>query len=140
MDGLVVWEEWTPPARVADMGCGTGTLAVLLAQQGYQVTGIDLAPKMIQHARRKARLAAVDVDFTLGDASDPPLAPGSFDVVLARHVLWALPDPASGLARWISLLRSDGRLVMIEGRWSTGVGLPAADLLSLVSAQGRLQT
>ena len=122
------------PARLADLGCGTGTLSVLLAQQGYHVTGIDLAPKMIELARRKAHLAGVDVDLRIGDAADPPLASGGFDVVLARHVLWALPDPGSAVARWIDLLREDGLLMLVEGRWCTGAGLTASTLLSLVGA------
>ena len=42
------------PARVADLGCGTGTLSVLLADEGYDVHGVDLSPEMIDRARAKA--------------------------------------------------------------------------------------
>jgi 2-polyprenyl-3-methyl-5-hydroxy-6-metoxy-1,4-benzoquinol methylase len=38
------------PARVADLGCGTGTLSVLLAEEGYSVSGIDLSPEMVARA------------------------------------------------------------------------------------------
>jgi hypothetical protein len=62
----------------------------------------------------------------------------SFDCVLARHVLWALPDPELGLERWLSLLQPGGRLVLIEGRWSTGAGLTAEQTLSLLAKSGRL--
>jgi SAM-dependent methyltransferase len=41
-----------------------------------------------------------------------------FDVV-ARHLLWTLPDPAAALRRWIGLLRPRGHLVFVEGRWDT---------------------
>lgn len=126
-----------PPARVADLGCGTGTLSVLSAQQGHRVTGVDLAPNMIRLARRKAQAAGVEVALVVGDASAPPLAAGGWDVVLARHVLWALPDAAAGLGRWIELLAPHGRLVLIEGRWSTGAGLPAGAARRLLEAHGR---
>jgi hypothetical protein len=53
-------------------------------------------------------------------------------VVLVRHVLWALPDPADALGRWTRLLRAEGRLVLIEGRWSTGAGIGAAECRDLV--------
>ena len=53
-------------------------------------------------------------------------------MALARHVLWALPDPAAALDRWNGLLRPRGRLVLIEGHWSTGSGLTAADCRALV--------
>jgi hypothetical protein len=47
----------------------------------------------------------------------PPWPNHAFDVVLARHVVWALPDAALGLDRWIDLLKTGGRLVLVEGRW-----------------------
>jgi ubiquinone/menaquinone biosynthesis C-methylase UbiE len=120
------------PAAVIDLGCGTGSLAVLLARAGHQVRGMDLSGKMLALAEQKAAAAGVRVDFQWGDAAAPPYPPASCDVVLARHVLWALPDPAVVLGRWVGLLRPGGRLVLIEGRWFTGAGLSAVDCRSLV--------
>ena len=105
------------PAKVADLGCGTGTLSLLLAEEGYDVTGVDFSPEMVSRARSKAGHAAT---FHEADAADPPLEPAAYDVVLCRHVLWALPSPAAALARWVRLLAPSGRLVVVEGRWSTG--------------------
>jgi len=115
------------PAAVADIGCGTGTLAVLLAAEGYAVTGLDFAPAMIRAARAKARRAGVRCRFVLSDAGAPTLPAGSFDVVLARHVLWAMPDPSVALAAWLRLLLPGGVLVLVEGRWPTGSGLTATE-------------
>jgi len=128
------------PARIADVGCGTGTLSVLLAQAGYRVAGLDFSPGMIKRARMKARAARVDVELAVGDAAAPPWAPGIFDCVLSRHVLWALSDPARGLQRWLSLLRPNGRLVLIEGRWSTGVGIPSVTAVALLKQHHRPAT
>jgi 2-polyprenyl-3-methyl-5-hydroxy-6-metoxy-1,4-benzoquinol methylase len=121
------------PARVADLGSGTGSLSVLLASQGYEVTAVDLSPGMIAAAQHKAATAGVEIDFRLGDAANPELASRSFDVVLCRHVLWALPDPGAALRRWRQLLKPEGTVVMVEGRWSTGAGLTASELRTLVS-------
>jgi SAM-dependent methyltransferase len=128
------------PAGVADLGCGTGSLAVLLAAAGYRVSGLDLAPGMIERARAKARAAAVQAEFEVGDAMAPPWPAGTFDVVLARHVLWALPDPGKGLDRWLALLRPGGRLVLVEGRWWTGAGIGSDEVLNLLEARGRATT
>jgi SAM-dependent methyltransferase len=64
--------------------------------------------------------------------SAPPWPTGEFDVVLARHVLWAMPDPDDALRRWIELLRPGGLLLLIEGRCSTGAGLRADEVSELV--------
>lgn len=120
------------PAQVLDLGCGTGSLAVLLAGAGHAVTGVDFAPAMVARARAKARAAGLTARFRVGDAADPGLPAGSVDVVLCRHVLWALPDPAAVLGRWSRLLSPGGRLLLIEGHWSTGAGLHAAQVVDLV--------
>ena len=92
---LLLAELPAAPAAIADLGCGTGTLSVLLAAEGYAVTGLDFAPQMIRAARAKARAAGVSARFELSDAAAPTLPAASFDVVLARHVLWAMPDPTT---------------------------------------------
>ena len=115
------------PAAVADLGCGTGTLSVLLAAEGYAVTGLDFAPQMIRAARAKARAADVTARFELSDAAAPTLPAASFDVVLARHVLWVMPDADDALAAWLRLLLPGGLLLLVEGRWSTGAGLTAQE-------------
>ena len=120
------------PADVVDLGCGTGTLALLLAQEGYAVDGVDFSPAMVALAQRK--LAGSSAAVRLGDAGDPRLAPASVDVVLCRHVLWALPDPRRALGRWVAALRPGGRLVLVEGNWSTGAGLTAQQCAGLVGA------
>jgi SAM-dependent methyltransferase len=125
------------PARVADLGCGTGTLSLLLAQEGYAVDGVDFSPEMVRRAQDKAGHLAT---FVEGDAGAPPLAPASYDVVLSRHVLWAMPSPAAALERWLGLLRPGGRLLLVEGNGSTGAGLSAEETVALVRATGREAT
>ena len=93
--------------------------------------GVDLSPRMVDAARAKSAAHAADVTFVVGDAADPPVE-GAFDVVLARHVVWALPDPSAALGRWRSLLTGDGRFVLVEGVWGTGAGLAAPALQALV--------
>ncbi|MCW2932775.1 MAG: putative SAM-dependent methyltransferase [Actinomycetia bacterium] len=114
--------SWLPasPADVLDLGCGTGSLALLMARHGHRVTGVDLSPNMAGHARRKLSAAGLNAHVLVGDAADPPPLGHSVDVILARHLLWTLPDPTAALQRWIALSRPGGRLVLIEGRWNTG--------------------
>ena len=107
--------QWLPePATVLDLGCGTGSLSLLALEAGHRVLGVDLSPAMVAEATEKC--AGLDATFTVGDAADPPVA-GPVDAVLARHLLWTLPDPHTALRRWLGLLRPGGRLVLVEGRW-----------------------
>ncbi|MFI6813945.1 class I SAM-dependent methyltransferase [Nonomuraea sp. NPDC050328] len=113
--------SWLPPlpVDVLDLGCGTGSLTLLLAGQGHRPVGVDLSPRMVALARTKLTAAGFEAGVVVGDAADPPVA-GPFDVILARHLLWTLPDPEAALRHWVTLLRPGGRLVLIEGRWATG--------------------
>jgi ubiquinone/menaquinone biosynthesis C-methylase UbiE len=129
---LLLPEMPAVPASVVDLGCGTGSLSVLLASAGYSIVGVDIAPRMIEAARGKAAAAAVDARFFVADAAAPGLAHRAFDVVLARHVLWAMPDIDAAIAEWVALLRPGGRLVLVEGRWHTGAGLTASDTAGAV--------
>jgi ubiquinone/menaquinone biosynthesis C-methylase UbiE len=112
--------SWLPdrPVDVADLGCGTGSLSLLMARSGHRVVGVDLSPNMAARARDK--LAGLDAWVVVGDAAVPPLAERSVDVVLVRHLVWTLPDPVTALRRWISLCRQGGRVVLVEGRWAPG--------------------
>jgi ubiquinone/menaquinone biosynthesis C-methylase UbiE len=114
-----------PPADVLDVGCGTGFLALLLAELGHRVTGVDLSEGMLAAARAKAAGFAALPAFAVGDAIAPPLPDGSFDAVTNRHLLWTLTDPARAFANWYRLLRPGGRLVVIDGLW--WMGRPAAE-------------
>jgi len=133
------------PARAGDLldlGCGTGSLSLLAAEQGHRVTGVDSSPAMVDLAR--AKLAGRDAAFLVGDATAPPVGEQRFDVVLVRHLLWALPDPGRVLRHWRELVRPGGRLVLVEGVWGTvsPVGLPAdllTDLLAPLAGEVRVE-
>jgi len=76
---FVAWLTGDTPARVLDAGCGTGRVAIELARRGYDVTGIDVAPSMLERARGKAP----GLDWVLGDLSTAAVAEDRYDVVLA---------------------------------------------------------
>ncbi|MET7285651.1 class I SAM-dependent methyltransferase [Streptomyces sp. NPDC005573] len=130
---------WLPehPCDVLDLGCGTGSLSLLAAAQGHRVTGVDRSPAMVERAR--AKLAGRDATVLRGDAAAPPVAEGSQDVVLVRHVLWTLAEPGRVLRHWRTLLRPGGRFVLVEGVWGTlsPVGIPADRLAALLAPLAR---
>lgn len=100
-----------PPARVLDVGTGTGFVARIVAELGHTVTAIDLSEAML-NASTASDPAIV---FSVGDAVDPPFAPGSFDVVINRSLLWTLREPGRAFANWHALLVPGGRAICIYG-------------------------
>ncbi|MCS7240468.1 MAG: class I SAM-dependent methyltransferase [Candidatus Bipolaricaulota bacterium] len=59
------------PETLLDLACGEGTFAVLMAQQGLRVTGVDASPEMLRFARKKAEEAGVEVHFIEQDMRLP---------------------------------------------------------------------
>lgn len=110
-------DEVAPRAgeRVADLGCGRGAallpLALAVGPSGRTV-GLDLAPRMVAAAAEEAAQQGLSVDVRVGDAQDPDLPAGSFDMVTASLVLFFLPEPVAALSAWRELLADGGRLAI----------------------------
>lgn len=101
-----------PGARVLDVACGTGNLAIPLARRGAVVTGVDIAPNLLAQARERARAEGLEVNFDEGDAEQLPYPDASFDAVVSMFGAMFAPRPelvASELAR---VLKAGGLLAM----------------------------
>ncbi len=79
---LVAFIQTNPPGKALDLGCGTGTNVITLAKNGWQVTGIDFAPRAIALARRKLQRAGVQADLHVGDVTHLEKISGPFDLIL----------------------------------------------------------
>lgn len=107
------------PARILDIGAGTGFLSLTLARLGYQVTAADSAPGMLERLRAKA--GDLEIRTVETDATRPPEGP--FDAVVQRHLIWTLPEPAKALTAWRQVA-PEGRLVLLESIWGDAADLP----------------
>jgi SAM-dependent methyltransferase len=117
---LVSVADLQPGWHVLDVGCGAGAVLVRAASAvspGGHVTGIDLAPRMLQRAADEAVRQGLGDRVTLrsGNAEEPALGPVQFDAVLASLVLYLLPDPEAALERWGRLLTPGGRVAFSWG-------------------------
>lgn len=96
--------------HLLDVGCGAGQTALPAAKNGARVTGIDVAENLIDHARRRAREAGLDIRFDVGDAEDLPYADGSFDAVISLIGAMFASRPEHVVRECARVLKPGGKL------------------------------
>ncbi len=101
-----------PPARVLDVGTGTGFVARIAAELGHHVTAIDASQAMLDASARGPGLA---ITFAVGDAVAPAFPAETFDAVVNRSLLWTLREPETAFRNWYQLLEPGGRVVAVYG-------------------------
>jgi SAM-dependent methyltransferase len=104
--------------RALDVGCGTGTNALWLAEQGFTVLGIDISTVAIDKARAKAAGTNLDCRFELMDFLSDPIPGAAFDFVFdlgCLHVFDRAEDRQRFAKRVASLLQTDGRWLSLIG-------------------------
>ncbi|HJX29726.1 MAG TPA: methyltransferase domain-containing protein [Thermoanaerobaculia bacterium] len=102
----------SPGTRMLDVACGAGQIAIPAARAGVRVTGIDIAPNLIEQARARAKAEGVDVRFEEGDAEMLPYEDGAFDLVVSLIGAMFAPRPERVAAELTRVCRPGGRLVM----------------------------
>ncbi|WP_413208184.1 class I SAM-dependent methyltransferase [Rhodospirillum sp. A1_3_36] len=101
---------------VLDVACGTGEISRTLRGLGAKATGVDFSEDMLAQARRK--LAGTDWTGLHCDAETLSLLrEDEFDMVVTRHLVWTLTDPAAAFAQWRRVLRPGGILLIVDGDW-----------------------
>ena len=114
----VAWLAPRPGERLLDLCCGTGDLALVLAEKvrpGGLVLGLDAAAAPLERARQRARRQPwLPVEFRQGDAAATGLVDGWADGAVMAYGLRNLPDPAEGLRELHRLLRSGGRAAVLD--------------------------
>jgi ubiquinone/menaquinone biosynthesis C-methylase UbiE len=135
----VLLERYGNPARIADIGCGSGEITSRLAHRYPQarIAGVDILESSVAYARRVHASLAPRVQFEQGDAFELRFAPDEFDLVVCRHMTQAVPEPEKVFAElyrickpggWLHVLSEDyGMLHMPAGAvdpdklWHAGV-------------------
>jgi SAM-dependent methyltransferase len=158
--GLTIWERTAPPSdlvelvegsspsapgRALDLGCGTGTDSIYLAEHGWDVTGVDMVPKALEIARRRAAAAGVSPRFVAGDVTrlaDLEVG-GSYTLTLDFGCFHTLPeDRRESYVESVSAAAAAGATLLLYGfrrppRFAPiHAGVTAADVRERFSGAG----
>jgi SAM-dependent methyltransferase len=132
-----VWDDSNIPAQVAqlavhkgktrtalDLGCGTGTHSIYLAQQGFHVTAVDISPTAIRRARDKADQAKVTPEFFVHDVTNLDFLGGPFDIALDVGCFHALNTAGQRCyASELTRLMRPGGILLLWGMDDRPLGL-----------------
>jgi len=108
-----LFERYTPaPRHIADIGCGSGEITARLAQHypRAEIVGVDILPGSIAHAHERLVHLGPRVHVRQGDVFALELGDGEFDLVVCRHLIQAIPQPAKALAELVRICRPGGWL------------------------------
>jgi ubiquinone/menaquinone biosynthesis C-methylase UbiE len=101
-----------PGMSVLDVACGNGNTAIPAARLGAEVTGIDLAPYLVEQAIARAAEAGVKADFDIGDVEAMPYDDGIFDAVITMFGAMFAPRPDVTASELKRVCRSGGMIAM----------------------------
>jgi ubiquinone/menaquinone biosynthesis C-methylase UbiE len=123
--------------RVIDLGCGTGTNVITLAQHEWQVTGIDFAPRAVELAKRKLQKANITAQVWVGDVTRLVGIDGPFDLALDIGCFHGITDRTAYLASLNRILTPGGHWLIYgffkSASSHSGPGLSAPDLELAIS-------
>src|ERR1700693_4135242 len=105
-----------PGTKVLDVACGTGNQSIPAARIGAQVTGLDIAPNLLEQARERAKSENLKIEFVEGDAEKLPYPAGQFDVVLSMFGAMFAPRPEVVASELKRVCRAGGLIAM--GNWT----------------------
>ena len=101
-----------PGARVLDVACGTGNLALIAARRGCIVSGIDIARNLLDQARARATGEGLRIDFDEGDAEALPFAGCKFDLVVSMFGVMFAPRPGVAAAELLRVTKPGGQIAL----------------------------
>lgn len=107
---LVGFAQIRPGQRVLDVACGTGVVALAAARVGAHVTGLDLTPELVAHARENASITGADIAWHEGDAEALPFEEASFDVVVSQFGHMFAPRPTVATDEMLRVLKPGGTI------------------------------
>ncbi len=123
--------------RALDLASGTGVISHVMDGLGFEVTGLDWAEPMLEKARLKAKARKRPIQFRMADVESTMEPDNHHDVIITRHLVWTLVDPAAAFSEWLRVLKPGGKILIVDGDF-VNVGRTERMLKALAKGLERL--
>ncbi|KQL35444.1 methyltransferase [Bacillus sp. FJAT-25509] len=114
LDKIVIEKlHLTKNEKILDIGCATGDFLIHLKESGYKghLTGYDQSTKMIHEAIKNSKQKNLDIEWIVGDARKLPFTTNAYDWVVARHMLYHVPDVKNAIKGFKNVIKPDGGFI-----------------------------
>ncbi|WP_020389343.1 class I SAM-dependent methyltransferase [Kribbella catacumbae] len=125
---VVAMSEPLNGKRLVDLGCGTGNAALLAAERGAVVTGVDPAKRLVEVARERAAERGLQVEFLAGNAASIPVEDGTAELLLSIFAVIFAPDADAAIAEMTRVTAPDGLIRLTS--WVPGGSMMAINTVA----------
>ena len=103
--------------KVLDIGCGPGEFSIIMAEDGHDVTGVDITDEMLKQASENAKKYNVELSLKAMDVHNLEFEDDTFDLIISRNVTWNLTNPKKFFKECKRVLKNGGRMIYFDGNW-----------------------
>ncbi|EJC3746425.1 class I SAM-dependent methyltransferase [Enterococcus faecium] len=106
-----------PTKKILEVGTGPGFIAILLSEEGYDVTAVDRSEEMLLQAKKNAGLHNNNIKWEIMDAEALSISDNTFDAVITRNLTWNLEHPDKFYEECYRVLKNNGLFINIDANW-----------------------
>ena len=100
--------------KILDVGTGPGVFATNLSLAGHDVIGIDFSTAMLEEAKKNSEKYGATPQYLVMDSQNLTFPDNTFDMIVARNVVWIMQEPEKAYASWLKALKPGGRIVVFD--------------------------
>ncbi|MGL5694429.1 MAG: class I SAM-dependent methyltransferase [Peptostreptococcaceae bacterium] len=122
--------------KILDVSTGNGLFAMVMAEEGYDITATDSNIQTINYARKNANNQKLKIKFKVMDKYALDFRDNTFDLVISSNITWDIRSPKSAFREWRRVLKDDGTLIYFDSNWNKNISLESRPYLDIEILKG----